>query len=303
MKIRLKPLLGGLVTTLIPSLAATMGRRNQPRVSAEYYYTVWMRHVCSAAHFQCWNNPQTILEIGPGTELGTGIAALLSGIKQYIAYDSTPWLPQKLDDQLFQELVRRFRQREAFAERDRIVPSTSFPKQLFPDEQLCQILSDEGIGQIKQSAEQRNHSIRYLNSLTALPDNSVDYLFSHSVLEHVESLEAMYNAMWRWLRPGGVMTHSVDFSSHGTSTVWNGHWTIPDGVWRLMHGKRRYFINREPASTHRRLLEQMGFEIKGFHLSHLESRLKPTALAQRFRNLSESDLQTCSVFIVAQKPL
>ncbi len=302
MNIRLKPLLGGMATQLMPSLAAVLARRNQPQVTADYYYTVWLRHVCTAAHFQSWNAPQTVLEIGPGKALGTGMAALLSGVQKYIAYDATPLLQQDFDAQLWQDLITLFRQQKDFAETDRIVPSTSFPSELFPGEQMAQALSEAGLERSQQSLQQRNDLICYLNDFHSLPDNAVDYVFSHSVLEHVEALAPMYNAMWRWLRPGGVMTHSIDFSSHGTSPHWNGQWTIPDFVWQLMQGQRSYFLNREPASTHRALLEQVGFEIAGFHLTPMASTLKRDDLAARFRHLSETDLHTVSAFVVARKP-
>lgn len=303
MKMRVKPLLGGLATWLVPSAATTLGRRNQPRVTAAYYYEVWLRHVCTAAHFQCWNAPQTVLEIGPGAALGTGIAALLSGAQQYIAYDSSAWLEPTTDEHLLQDLVALFRAQKNFAPADRILPATLFPSQLFPSEQLTVSWSDERIARIKRSLQQRDDLIRYLNAPDSLPAAAVDYLFSHSVLEHVEDLAAMYQTMWRWLRPGGAMTHSIDFSSHGTSKRWNGHWTVPDSMWRLMRGKRRYFLNREPASTHQALLEQVGFECKAFHRTPLASTLQRTDLAARFRQFSESDLTTVAAFIVARKPL
>jgi SAM-dependent methyltransferase len=303
MKIRLKPLLGGIATSIVPSLADKLGRRNQPCVTAEYYYTVWMRHVCTAAHFHSWNAPNTVLEIGPGNALGTGMAALLSGVQRYIAYDATPLLSASFEAQLWQDLIALFRQQKPFAESDRIVPSTSFPRQLFPREHLAQTLSDEGLARIRHSVTHRNDLICYLNDLNSLPAGKVDYVFSHSVLEHVAALEPMYRAMWRALRPGGVMTHSIDFSSHGTSHEWNGHWTVPDVMWQWMQGRRSYFLNREPASTHRALLEHVGFEVTGFHLTPLASSLGRNDLASRFRHLSESDLNTVSAFVVARKPL
>lgn len=301
MDIRLNPLFGGLATRIIPSLAEAMGRRNQPRVTAKYYYEVWMRHVCTAAYFQCWNAPQTVMEIGPGTELGTGIAALFSGVERYISYDSSALLAKEFNEEIFQELGALFRDRKAFAESDRIVPSVLFPSELFPDQQLEQAWSQRD--RIKASVESRSDLVRYLNDASSLPPDSVDYLFSHSVLEHIEDLGTMYSAMWRWLRPGGVMTHSIDFSSHGTSKIWNGHWTIPDFVWHLMQGKRRYFLNREPASSHRSWLERVGFEVIEFHQTPLASTLTNKELATRFRHLSESDLTTVSAFVVARKPL
>lgn len=302
MKIRLKPLLGGLATRIAPPVAVTMGRRNQPRVNAAYYYTVWMRHVCSAAHFDCWPAPTTVLEIGPGTALGTGIAALLSGVQQYIAYDASPILSPDFDEELWAGLLTLFRERRDFAEKDRIVLSTAFPRHLLPDDLIQQTLSAARLDRVQSSIQQRIDLVRYLSDFASLPSDSVDYLFSHSVLEHVADLATMYQAMWRCLRPGGVMTHSIDFSAHGTSPYWNGHWTVPDFVWHLMQGKRIYFINREPASTHRALLEQTGFEIRGFHCTTLASPLTRNDLAPRFRQLAESDFTTCSAFIVARKP-
>lgn len=302
MDIRLKPLFGGLATRIIPSLAEAMGRRNQPRVTAQYHFEVWMRHVCTAAYFQCWNAPKTVLEIGPGSTMGTGIAALLSGLQQYIAIETGPIPKRNIDDQMFAELVQLFRERKTFAESDRIVPSTLFPSELFPSEQLARSLFDDRLARIQHSLQQRNDLVGYLNNFDSLPDGTVDFLFSHSVLEHVEALEPMYHAMWHSLRPGGVMTHSIDFSSHGTSHEWNGHWTIPDFVWQLMQGKRSYFLNREPASVHRKLIEQVGFEITGFHLTPLASTLRRKDLASQYQQMSKADLTTVSAFVVARKP-
>ena len=303
MNIRLNPLLGGLATWLVPAVAEAMARRNQPRVTAAYYYEVWLRHVCTAAHFQCWNAPATVLEIGPGARLGTGLTALLSGVQRYIAFDASAPRTAEFDPQLVQELVLLFRQRRNFAPSDRILPTTLFPGELFPDEQLTETLSNANLARITRSLQECNDLVCCLNDPASLPSHSVDYLFSHSVLEHVEDLAAMYRTMWRWLRPGGTMTHSIDLSSHGTSKLWNGHWTVPDSVWRMMRGKRRYFLNREPASTHRGLLEQVGFECKEFHLTRLPSSLRRTDLAPQFRQMSESDLTTVAAFIVARKPL
>lgn len=301
MRIRFKPLLGGLATWVAPSLAATFGQRNQPRVAANYYYTVWLRHVRMAALHDCWNAPTTVVEIGPGRTLGTGIAALLSGVQQYVAFDASTLLTPLEDEQLLQQLVALFQQCQPFAQSDRILTSTSFPGELFPHERLR--LSDEWVARIRQAVQQRKDLVAYWNDAAAVPDDSVEYLFSHSVLEHVEPLDAMYRTMWRWLKPGGVMTHSIDFSSHGTSPLWNGHWTIPDFVWRLMQGKRSYFLNRAPASTHRALLAQQGFEVKGFHLLSRASVLHANDLAAPFQALSETDLTTEAAFVVARKPL
>ena len=155
---------------------------------------------------------------------------------------------------------------------------------------------------IKSSLKNRGELIDYFNDPDDLAAPSVDYIFSQSVLEHVEDLDTMYASMWKWLKPGGVMTHSIDFSSHGTSRDWNGHWTCPDWLWRLMQGKRLYFLNRAPLSRHQALLAHHGFELTGSHSIKRASSLVRAELAPRFQHLSESDVTTTSAFLVARKP-
>lgn len=80
-------------------------------------------------------------------------------------------------------------------------------------------------------------------------------------MEHIEDTRAAYRAMHAWLRPGGFMSHSVDYDSHGHARGWNGHWTVPSLAWRIVRGNRPYFINRQPHSSHRSEIQAAGFEI------------------------------------------
>lgn len=48
----------------------------------------------------------------------------------------------------------------------------------------------------------------------ALPDASVDLIYSRMTLEHVDDPEALSREMARVLAPGGVMLHRVDFRDH-----------------------------------------------------------------------------------------
>ncbi len=130
---------------------------------------------------------------------------------------------------------------------------------------------------------------------------SVDMIFSQAVLEHVEDLAGTYEALARWLKSGGFMSHQIDLASHGLSRHWNGHWAYSDFTWKLIKGKRPWLINREPYSTHRDLIEKNGFEIVREVKAVDTSGIDRKRLACRFANLSDDDFKTRTAYVLARK--
>ncbi len=124
-------------------------------------------------------------------------------------------------------------------------------------------------------------------------------IFSQAVLEHVEDLKNTYKSMYSWLKPTGFMSHQVDFRSHGTSHEWNGHWTYSDFLWKLIKGKRAYLINREPYSTHIKILEEEGFQKVFDTKNKLKSNLTIDKLSKRYKTMESDDLTTAGVFFQA----
>jgi hypothetical protein len=108
--------------------------------------------------------------------------------------------------------------------------------------------------------------------------------------------------MYRWLKPGGLMSHQIDFTAHQTSDKWYGHWTYSDFLWTVIRGGRHFWLNREPHSTHIRLLESSGFEVIGDVKTVCQSEIESVSLAPRFRHLSPQDLTTSGACVVARKP-
>ncbi len=62
----------------------------------------------------------------------------------------------------------------------------------------------------------RGLEVRSATLFEDLPEqaDSVDFLFSNSVLEHVMNPERVYQAMAKFLRPGGVSYHVIDLRDH-----------------------------------------------------------------------------------------
>ena len=52
-----------------------------------------------------------------------------------------------------------------------------------------------------------------LESIRTLNDNSIDYIFSHSVMEHVSKskLKDLIYEMYRVLKPDGVISNNINY--------------------------------------------------------------------------------------------
>ena len=134
-----------------------------------------------------------------------------------------------------------------------------------------------------------------------MSEESVDMIVSQAVLEYVDNLEETYQAMHKWLRPNGIASHQIDFSAHQTCERWNGHWMYSDLSWSVMRGRRPYFLNREPHSTHIRMLKECGFEILCDVRSLCPTEVNAGRLAARFKDLPAEDLVTRGCFIQVEK--
>jgi SAM-dependent methyltransferase len=172
-----------------------------------------------------------------------------------------------------------------------------FPADLWPPGALDAALSPARLARLRAavSAPGGGPVVAYSPSwdqATSLPDVAPDLVISQAVLEHVDDLPGTYRALARWLRPGGAMSHAIDFRCHNMVRVWNGHWAVPDPLWRLVRGRRRYLLNREPCSRHLALLERHGFGEIRVDRYTLPSALSHHDLAARFRGLSADDLTT-----------
>lgn len=312
MKLRVKAVLAGMATYL-PGY--DLIRQTGGTDSARYCYSVWLRHL-ALAHRNCWPGrmPGVIAELGPGDSIGIGLAALLSGVEKYCALDIVRYSDLQNNLEIFDELVKLFTNRAAIPADDEFpltnpkLDDYAFPGDLLGDDLLDVALDPDRIADIRWSIEHvdaQQSKIQYVvpwADPAVIRPHSVDMIFSQAVLEHVNDLPAVYAAMRQWLKPGGIMTHQIDYKCHGKADSWNGHWSYSDAVWKIVVGRRPYLLNRIPHSEHMRLLRKNDFDIVMEKPIRSESTLCRHQLASRFRSLSDEDLTTSGAFIVAGVP-
>jgi hypothetical protein len=257
--------------------------------------------------------PQIVAEIGPGDSLGIGLAALLTGVNRYLALDVVEYADLSHSATLVDELAELIRNRVSipdeteFPEIKPPLDSHDFPHALLSDKVLDSALDPNRIAAIKNcllGVDGTESFVKYIvpwSSEGVVDKESVDLLFSQAVMEHVDDLSTTYHAISEWLKPRGFCSHQIDFKSHNLTPSWDGYRAFSDLKWRMLRGKRPYLINREPCSTHEKLLGANGLELLETLRFSKPPETTRNQLAHRFAGLSEDDRKTSGVFLIARK--
>ncbi|MBV8755449.1 MAG: hypothetical protein JO328_21555 [Hyphomicrobiales bacterium] len=302
----------GLMTFLRPP--SRYYYRPLETASARYCYSVFMRHLVKL-HAATGRVPLgRIAELGPGGSLGTGLAAMIAGARQYFALDAEVHSNRDGNLRVFDELVELFRARAdvpgpgEFPEVKPALADYAFPRSILDDARMETALEPSRLERLRcdlaAAAPADSAFVTYVapwRGSSLIRHETIDWIFSQAVLEHVADLTAVYRAFAAWLAPNGVMSHQIDFRSHGTAPSWDGHRGYGGLTWRAIRGARPYLINREPLSTHRKLARELGFDLLAADVVAAPPELTRAQLARRFRALADEDLRTAGIFVIYRK--
>lgn len=279
--------------------------------AAPYCYEVFLKHLTLCVQAGMAGVPGSVAEIGPGDSLGIGLAALLAGADRYAGLDVVPYSLAAHNRRILDELARYFAERRpnppwGWPRYDHLLDARSFPSRILDDDALARSLAPARLDRIRAALEGRasepihiGYHCPWTRAETIEPE-SVDWIFSHSVMEHVDEVEDAYAAMSRWLRPGGFVSHQIDLRSHELFPEWNGHWGVSRLTWRVIRGRRVYLINRLPYSAHARALRRF-FEVRLELLAEQEGGLPEGRLRAPFDRLDDRERRTSGYFVVAVK--
>ena len=290
------------------------------KANARYCYSVWLRHLSILKESNLSTSPSIVAELGPGDSIGVGLMSLLTGAKKYYAFDVVRHTIPEQNVELLYELVDLIKNQadipneKEFPRMFPLLKSYNFPRNILTKDKIE--ISNKMIEKIKGSLlnneklDDRLSFINYScpwNDPNVITRESIDMIYSQAVLEHVNDLYHTYKTMYVWLKKGGVMSHRIDFKSHGTSKAWNGHWTYSDFEWKLINGKKTYTINRQPLSKHIDLLKETGFKIisvipnKTYPTERFSGSINRNELSKNFKGMSDQDFTTCGVYIISIK--
>jgi SAM-dependent methyltransferase len=283
------------------------GGTNSPR----YCYSVWLRHLMMAAAAGLDTDPQTIAELGPGDSIGAGLAGLLCGAERYSALDVVQHANPVSNVVIFDELVELLRSRAdipgggEFPDVGPRLGDYRFPARILTEARLQRALHPNRVARLRDAVLGEDpggligYRVPWLDA-SVIERGSQDVVFSQAVLEHVDALPQAYRAMRDWLKPGGYVSHQIDFKCHDLADTWDGHWRYGDLRWNLLRGPAVWFINRQPYSEHVRLLRETGFRVLAEQPVTRKPSFERRSLARRFREMPEADRSISGAYVLAR---
>jgi hypothetical protein len=279
--------------------------------SADYCYSVWLRHLVTLTEHGFTVSGSRVGELGPGDSLGVGVSAVLSGADAYVGLDVFPFSSSANLAQMGDDLIRLFERRAPIPADDQFpgvrpkMASYAFPERAVDftnfSARVARLRSELSAG-VATAGDGRLLNYRAPWSAQHVERGSLDVVLSQGVLQCVDPLEETYRDMFAWLKPGGYASHAVGFAATYLSPRWNGHWAYSDWQWRLVRGKREFLLNREPLSTHLRCARQAGFNVLHVGKEFEDGALPVHRLAARYRQMSPEDRETRFAMLILQKP-
>lgn len=257
------------IMTYIPGLN-TLIRKRKKKYSkhsgsnAEFCLTLWLRILVyfKENNIDCKLNQ--VGEVGNGGSIGVGICALLSGSKEYYSLEIEDIYNIEENLQLLDEIVLLFKNRTPISDKyeqlNIKINDYSFPNDLINP----MYLHDEFISEIKQeilNGFRNSKLIRIIRPWHISSPLYLDFIFSRAVMEHVNDPDFVYQRLSSHMKRNAIMLHDIELHSHGLTKCPNGHLNISKIVWKLICGKREYYLNRWTFEEHIHCIEEKDYEI------------------------------------------
>jgi len=239
------------------------GAMNRP----DYAYGVFRQHF-ERSHFSRKAVGFVALEVGPGDSLLSAIVAAAHGASGCYLVDAGAFATEDLT--VYRDMAGYLRLRNL------PVPVMDKVSDLAGVLESCNAV----------------YGTQGLRSLRDIPSESVDFIWSQAVLEHIrrhEFLDTM-KELRRILRPDGVCSHRVDLQDHlggalnnmrFPARLWESDWVVRSG----------FYTNRLRYSEMIELFRQAGFSVEVLATGRWHAVPTPhNLMAKEFRGLSEEDL-------------
>ena len=182
---------------------------------AEASYGIWLKHLVLSHNARDRRPPRIVAELGPGLSLGVGLAALICGAERYVALDIVRFAPMASVLPIFERLLGLFTARakpenaHGFPPYDTLLDASGFPSEILPDARVAALLAPARIEALRRDVQgfvasggkpsRRLHYAAPWRLADTPHRGEVDFLLSHTVLQHVGDIHA------EWQNIGGML--------------------------------------------------------------------------------------------------
>lgn len=142
-----------------------------------------------------------------------------------------------------------------------------------------------------------------LNSYYDVPDESVDYIFSQAVLEHIrlDIFEETVRQTYRMCKKGAYCSHSFDLRDHLGGGI--NHLRFSKTKWESnLYKQMPNYVNRLGLKQIKDIFEDTGFEIVSCEVEKFDKMpIKRNKLDKGFTGMTDEELMTKGAWILTRK--
>ena len=231
---------------------------------------------------------KSILELGPGADLGIGLITLFMGAERYNSLDVNNLVasvPTSFYDELFCQLPKCIDNSE--------MPITELKNELE--------LTKQG------NNDKLNYICRDDFDVRIFGKGSIDIVFSQAAIEHFDDIDRTFEQLSEVVKPGGILIAEIDLNTH---TRWLRDvdplniYRYPEWLYKTL--KFRGAPNRVRPNKYRMALENNGWEniqIKPLTIIDKEYHLKSKPhLARKFRS-EKAEMDYLTIMVCATKSI
>ena len=244
----------------------------------KYSKKIFFGHLGDMKKYRKIENP-TILELGPGDGITSAIySCVLNSPKIYLV-DVKPFAENKVDKYL--DIIKLLKKEHHIT------------------------ISSKNINSINSLLQECNalYLTNGLSSFRNIEDSSIDYLFSHSVMEHIKlsEIKSLIREMYRVLKPNGVMSHNINYKDHLENSLNNLRFS--SFLWESEFiSKSGFYTNRIPAVEMHKIFKENGFEF--YYENYSQWKRLPINrkyINKYFDKYTDEELINCTSSFIAKK--
>ncbi len=249
------------------------GAMHQPDYALNVFNTHYQRaHASLPSEFCC-------LELGPGDSLYSAVIATCYGSSKTYLVDSGAFASVDL---------LGLKEMASFCQKKGLAPTT-----------VDDCMTTETL--LKKC--HATYLTDGLSSIKEIPDQSVDFIWSNAVLEHIRHSQFMdlQRELRRILKPNGICSHQVDLRDHLGGALNNLRFShkLWEKEWMAQSG---FYTNRIRFSHMTTMFRDAGFDVKVLDISRWEQLPTPRdKFNPEFSTYSDDDLKV-SGFDVVLRP-